>query len=152
MYFMGQGGFKQALAPGRTQADSIEFMALNAVGENAADPKDSMPRAEVTAAHTTHAPREASPDKDENAIYRDRTSKQCAALSRYYRLSSREAEVMELLARGNTIPAIAEELVVSENTIRTHARRIYSKLAIHKRQELLDLVNAFTPENSGSTK
>lgn len=152
MYFMGQGGFKRALAPGRTQADSIEFMALNAVGENAAEPKAAVPLAENAAEQKAHAPHEAGAGKDNNAVYRDRTSKQCAALSRHYRLSSREAEVMELLARGNTIPAIAEELVVSENTIRTHARRIYSKLAIHKRQELLDLVNAFTPESAGNAK
>lgn len=35
---------------------------------------------------------------------------------------------------------IAEELVVSENTIRTHMRRLYAKLDIHKKQELLDLL------------
>lgn len=78
--------------------------------------------------------------------YRDRISKQCAALQRHYRLSAREAEVMELLARGNSVAAIAEQLVVSENTIRTHSKRIYSKLAIHKKQELLALVDSFNPE------
>ena len=34
---------------------------------------------------------------------------------------------------------IAEELVVSENTIRTHMRRLYAKLNVHKKQEPLDL-------------
>lgn len=84
---------------------------------------------------------------DEGPQYRDRISKQCAALQRHYRLTAREAEVMELLARGNSVAFIAEELVVSENTIRTHSRRIYAKLAIHKKQELLTLVASFDPES-----
>ena len=40
---------------------------------------------------------------------------------------------MELIARGNTVARIAEQLVVSENTIRTHSKRIYAKLDIHKK-------------------
>ena len=54
---------------------------------------------------------------------------------------------MELIARGNTVARIAEDLVVSENTIRTHSKRIYAKLAIHKKQELLDLVDSFDPRD-----
>jgi DNA-binding NarL/FixJ family response regulator len=51
-------------------------------------------------------------------------------------------EVVELIARGNSVASVAERLVVTENTVRTHMKRIYSKLAIHKRQELLDLLEA----------
>lgn len=79
--------------------------------------------------------------------YRDRLSKQAKALQQHYRLSARETEVMELIARGNSVVKIAEELVVSENTVRTHSKRIYSKLAIHKKQELLDLIKSFSPED-----
>lgn len=86
-------------------------------------------------------------EETEEPTYRDRISKQCAALQRHYRLSAREAEVMELLARGNSVAFIAEELVVSENTIRTHSRRIYAKLNIHKKQELLTLVDSFDPHD-----
>lgn len=77
--------------------------------------------------------------------YRDRISKQAEVLRQHYRLSARETEVMELIARGNSVARIAEELVVSENTIRTHAKRIYAKLDIHKKQELLDLIESFDP-------
>lgn len=52
---------------------------------------------------------------------------------------------MELIARGNSVPRIANDLVVSENTVRTHSKRIYTKLAIHKKQELLDLIEQFSP-------
>lgn len=79
--------------------------------------------------------------------YRDRVSKQCAALQQHYHLTAREAEVMELLARGNSVAFIANELVVSENTIRTHSRRIYAKLAVHKKQELIALVDSFAPND-----
>lgn len=78
-------------------------------------------------------------------FYHDRISKQAALVRQYYRLSAREAEVMELIARGNTVARIAEELIVSENTIRTHSKRIYAKLDIHKKQELLDVIESFNP-------
>ena len=82
---------------------------------------------------------------DDGPQYIDRTSKQCALVQRDYRLSNRETEVMELLVRGNTVAHIAEDLVVSENTIRTHSKRIYAKLDVHKRQELIDLVTTYSP-------
>ena len=58
-----------------------------------------------------------------------------------YGLSSRETEVMELIARGRSMVAIAEDLFISENTVRTHCKHIYGKLDIHSRQELSDLVS-----------
>ena len=82
----------------------------------------------------------------DGAAFRDRFSKQMAAVREFYGLSAREAEVAELVARGNTVAHIAELLFVSENTVRTHSKRIYVKLDIHKRQELIDLVESFEPE------
>ena len=46
-----------------------------------------------------------------------------AAVREFYGLSAREAEVAELIARGNTVAHIAELLFVSENTVRTHSKR-----------------------------
>ena len=82
----------------------------------------------------------------DGAAFRDRFSKQMAAVREFYDLSAREAEVAELIARGNTVAHIAELLFVSENTVRTHSKRIYVKLDIHKRQELIALVESFEPE------
>ena len=39
--------------------------------------------------------------------------------------------------------SIAEELIASENTIRTHAKRIYAKPDVHKRKDLQDLIGSF---------
>lgn len=83
-------------------------------------------------------------------VYQDRISKQADLLRQHYRLSARETEVMELIARGNTVARIADDLVVSENTIRTHSKRIYTKLDIHKKQELLDLIDSFSPSDLGT--
>ena len=49
---------------------------------------------------------------------------------------------MELIARGWTGASISEKLFISENTTRTHTRRIYSKLGVHKKQELIALVSS----------
>lgn len=62
------------------------------------------------------------------------------ALGSRYFLTDREQGVLELLLAGRSAPYIAEQLCVSQNTVKTHVRHIYAKLDIHTRQELLDLV------------
>jgi len=55
-------------------------------------------------------------------------------------LTARETEVMRLLIRGKTYKAIAAELFVSENTIRTHVKSIYYKAGVTSRAELSHLM------------
>jgi DNA-binding NarL/FixJ family response regulator len=50
-------------------------------------------------------------------------------------LSSRESEVLALVARGSTNPEIAGELKVSENTVRFHLKNIFEKLNVTNRTE-----------------
>jgi DNA-binding NarL/FixJ family response regulator len=50
-------------------------------------------------------------------------------------LTSKEREVLELLAKGCTYKFISAELDASVDTIRTHIRRIYEKLHVHSRTE-----------------
>lgn len=64
----------------------------------------------------------------------------CAVMAVDYGLSTREVDVLELLVVGKDAKAIADELFISFNTVRSHIRRIYVKLDVHSRQELLDLV------------
>jgi LuxR family maltose regulon positive regulatory protein len=52
-------------------------------------------------------------------------------------LTIREREVVRLLAAGLSNRAIAEELVVSANTVKTQVRSIYGKLGVHDREQLL---------------
>ena len=58
-------------------------------------------------------------------------------------LTPREREVLVLLVRGRDVRHISEALVVSVNTVRTHIQKVYSKLGVHSRQELIDHVEAF---------
>ena len=48
-------------------------------------------------------------------------------------LTARELEVLQLAADGLSSPRIAEELVVSPATVRTHFEHIYAKLEMHER-------------------
>jgi len=48
-------------------------------------------------------------------------------------LSSREREVLDFIARGRSIPAIAEELFLAPSTVKTHVQRLYEKLGVSDR-------------------
>lgn len=72
----------------------------------------------------------------------DTVSAGCAVAVERYGLSRREAEVLDLLARGRDVPYVAEELVISKNTVRTHTKSIFAKTGVHSRQELIDLVES----------
>jgi len=50
-------------------------------------------------------------------------------------LSQREMEILRLLVTDLTTPEIADELVVSVSTVRSHIKNIYSKLDAHSRFE-----------------
>lgn len=50
-------------------------------------------------------------------------------------LSTREWDVLELVAKGLTNPQIAEHLAVSENTVKFHLQNIFQKLGVNNRTE-----------------
>ncbi|BDE95291.1 response regulator transcription factor [Raoultibacter timonensis] len=57
-------------------------------------------------------------------------------------LSNRETEVVLLLLEGRSLRYIQNELYISEGTARTHVKRIYAKLGVHSKQELIDYFKA----------
>ncbi|MFM1980990.1 MAG: hypothetical protein RLZ68_2255 [Pseudomonadota bacterium] len=50
-------------------------------------------------------------------------------------LSTRETEVLTGIAKGFSYTEVATALAVSTNTVRTHIKRIYQKLAVNSRSE-----------------
>lgn len=71
-------------------------------------------------------------------ISQDRTTPaKIAALARQHRLSPREQEVLVLLARGVHLKSIGASLGCGYSTVRTHIRRICSKLDCSCQREIL---------------
>jgi len=55
-------------------------------------------------------------------------------------LSPQELRVLRLLVSGLSNADIAQELVVSTNTIKTHVKSIYRKLSVNSREEAREVV------------
>jgi two-component system nitrate/nitrite response regulator NarL len=48
-------------------------------------------------------------------------------------LTRRESEVLNFIAQGHSIPAIAAELYLAPSTVKTHVQRLYEKLGVSDR-------------------
>jgi len=57
----------------------------------------------------------------------------------YEQLSDRQIQVLELMILRKSYKAISEQIDISINTVKTHAERVFSKLAVKDRQELQEL-------------
>lgn len=140
---------EEAIAPSSKQllgsAPTDELIACGAASPAGSPAASHADAAEDSAADLSclfDASHAGAHSLEDGPVYRDRLSKRVQAVKEIYRLSARETEVMELIARGNSVARIAEMLFVSENTIRTHSKRIYAKLDVHKKQELIDLIES----------
>lgn len=71
-----------------------------------------------------------SPDTDMTAL--------CNIVSKRFKLSPRESEVLVFLVKGRNAKHISEKLFISESTAKTHISNIYRKVGVHSQQELLD--------------
>lgn len=89
--------------------------------------------------------------KSTSPVHKERTfdsesrplEQRCSEAAARFGLTKRETEIMEFLAHGRDVPFIAEELTLSKNTIRTHVKNIFTKMSVHSKQELIDLVSSF---------
>ncbi len=54
-----------------------------------------------------------------------------------HKLSSREREVLGLVARGRRVKDVAKQLSVSHHTVRNHLKSIFRKLDVHSQAELV---------------
>ena len=67
-------------------------------------------------------------------------------------LTAREWEVLDMLCGGSSTTEIADELVLSVDTVRTHVKRILRKLGVRSQAEAIRAANemrsVFTPPDS----
>lgn len=81
------------------------------------------------------------PSREENT-----RSSAIETLALAHELSPRETEVFSLFVRGYSTNRISEELVVSPHTVKTHIKRIYGKLDVHSKNELIDFLQQWEQE------
>lgn len=72
---------------------------------------------------------------------REALAASCNRVAAQNNLTSREREVLELLGKGYSLSRVCEELCIAKGTAKAHTDHIYTKLGIHTRRELLDLLN-----------
>ena len=67
-------------------------------------------------------------------------------------LSEAELRIVNLLVQGRSVGAVAQELWLSSNTVKTHRRSIYRKLGVSTRAELLERVQELGMANSDASQ
>jgi predicted ATPase/DNA-binding CsgD family transcriptional regulator len=108
---LGGPGFEEADASAQTLSVA---QALQRVSDGTQHPQPALPPVESA------TPRPSAP---------------ATKLERAEELTSRELEVLRLIARGLTYAQIAETLFISPRTVDAHLRSIYGKLGINSRHE-----------------
>ncbi|MCI8469412.1 MAG: hypothetical protein HFJ75_08020 [Eggerthellaceae bacterium] len=76
----------------------------------------------------------------------------CDAVAAHYGLTTRQTEVLYLLAKGRNASYIQEKLVISPHTVKAHIYTIYKKTDRHSQQDLMDLVEGFDPDAPGQER
>ena len=54
-------------------------------------------------------------------------------------ITKRELEILELISKGMSNREIAEQLFVSENTVKTHSSRLFDKLSAKRRTQAVQI-------------
>jgi len=83
--------------------------------------------------HEGGSPMSSQIARQVNTAFKD--SKDVKDESSDFKLSSREKEVINLLASGNNYQQIADQLFISVDTVRHHIKNIYKKLHVHTQSE-----------------
>lgn len=67
-------------------------------------------------------------------------------------LTRREVEIVALIAQGFTNSSIADHLIVSPNTLKSHVRNIYRKIGVERRSQAVvwAIEHGFAPPDSQS--
>lgn len=83
-----------------------------------------------------------SPSPSAATTFEGDLRERCNNLQARYSLTDRETDMVFYLAQGRSKGFISQKLHLSENTVKGYTRNVYSKLCIHSKQELIDMLNA----------
>lgn len=126
--------FHQALLPRDDFAGLLQTKDVGAETGTAAGPGDS------TDGTDSGTGVEGTPGRRVIAPTSLQLGQACLYLSREFGLTRREEDVLALLAQRKTNAQIAEEMVVSDATVKSHVQHIYRKLGVHSRKQLEEVV------------
>jgi DNA-binding CsgD family transcriptional regulator len=76
--------------------------------------------------------------KSENAVSHMVSEEEMNAVIRKYGITKRESEIIELLLIGKSNKEIAGQLCIAHHTVKNHIYRLYQKLDVNKRYQLLN--------------
>lgn len=127
-------GTTRGVGAGGAQTTRIPAGAGGLGGTDAQDAESARRAGAAGAPGSSPAPAGAPED--------DPIERRCLVLARERGLSPRETDVLVAFAHGRNVAYLAEQLCLSANTIRSHSKTLYTKLGIHSKQELIDLVDA----------
>ncbi len=67
-------------------------------------------------------------------------AEKCDNIGQACGLTTRELEVLQLLASGRSVPYICDELTIAQGTAKHHVSNIYRKVGVYDRQSLHDII------------
>lgn len=126
----------EGLAPLAVAAILLYLLALPAVALQATRRRRRNEETQAAETGVDDAREDAGPNLDE------KTRQACTSLAERAGLPTHLEKVLAALASGDSVKRVAEELGLSESSVRTYRRSIYAALGVHSMQELLDTVRA----------
>lgn len=122
------------LTAAHTDADVVELLRLGALGMVL---KDASPDTLIDCVRRVHRGERVMPQALIERARREQLRKDTLGARATSLLTTRERDIVRLVALGRRNKAVAEALAISEGTVKIHLHNIYQKLEVDGRLELL---------------
>ncbi len=123
----------QAGASGYLMKDEKPSVVINAINEVLAG---GSPMSSVIATKTLELLRRKNTSQTSN-------NQQNSVFPEDFELTKREIEILQLISKGLAYKQIAEQLFVSDKTIKKHIENIYNKLHVNSKYEAMQLAQRY---------
>lgn len=78
----------------------------------------------------------------------DKNEKKFDDFCDYYEFTSREKEILKLIFAYKSALEISAELFIAQGTVKTHMHKIYQKVNVTKRSQLITVYNCYSPNSN----